>query len=129
MGLKTFKPITPGLRTLVRPDFVEITKSKPTRSLLAPLRRRGGRNTQGKMTVRHRGGGHKRRYRMIDFKRRDKAGVPGVVYSIEYDPNRTARIALIHYRDGDKRYIIWPTNIKVGDPVMSGSESEIRSQT
>ena len=126
MGLKTFKPITPGLRTLVRPDFIEITRSTPERSLLAPLRRRGGRNVQGKMTVRHRGGGHKRRYRIIDFKRRGKAGVPGVVATIEYDPNRTARIALIHYKDGDKRYILWPVNVKVGDPIMSGSEAEIR---
>lgn len=126
MGLKTFKPITPGLRTLIRPDFVEITRSTPERSLLAPLRRRGGRNAQGKMTVRHRGGGHKRRYRIIDFKRRDKAGVPGVVHSIEYDPNRTARICLIHYKDGEKRYILWPVNVNVGDPIMSGSEAEIR---
>ncbi len=129
MGLKTFKLITPGLRTLVRPDFAEITKSKPERSLLAPLRRRGGRNVQGKMTVRHRGGGHKRRYRIIDFKRRDKAGVPGVVHSIEYDPNRSARIALIHYIDGEKRYILWPINVKVGDPIMSGEEAEIRPGT
>ena len=129
MGLKTFKPVTPGLRQLVRPDFAEITKSKPERSLLRALRQRGGRNRQGKMTVRHRGGGHKRMYRIIDFKRRDKAGVPGVVASIEYDPNRSARIALIHYRDGDKRYILWPVNVKVGDPIMSGEEAEIRPGT
>ena len=93
MGLKTFKPITPGMRQLVRPDFSEITKSKPERSLLQPLRKSGGRKPAGRLTVRHRGGGHKRMYRVIDFKRRDKAGVPGVVHSIEYDPNRSARIA------------------------------------
>ena len=126
MGLKQFKPITPGMRQLVRPDFSEITRSKPERSLLKPLRKSGGRNRQGRLTVRHRGGGHKRMYRVIDFKRRDKAGVPGVVFSIEYDPNRSARIALVHYRDGDKRYILWPTGVKVGDPVMSGTQAEIR---
>jgi large subunit ribosomal protein L2 len=126
VGLKTFKPITPSMRGLIRPDFAEITKSEPERSLLAPLRKHAGRNRQGRVTVRHRGGGHKRRYRIIDFKRWDKIGVPGVVFSIEYDPNRSARIALIHYRDGEKRYIIWPVSLKVKDTVVSGPEAEIR---
>lgn len=125
MGLKQFKPITPGMRNLVRPDFAEITRDVPERSLLKPLRKRGGRNRQGRLTVRHRGGGHKRMYRQIDFKR-DNVGVPGVVASIEYDPNRSARIALIHYRDGDKRYIIWPVGLQVKDVVMAGPEAEIR---
>ncbi len=127
MGLKTFKPITPGMRELVRSDFAELTRSKPEKSLLAPLKKHGGRNNQGRITVRHRGGGHKRRYRIIDFTRRDKAGVSGKVVSIEYDPNRSARIALIQYRDGEKRYIIWPVGMKVGDTVMSGPEAEIRA--
>jgi len=126
LGLKVFKPITPGMRELVRPDFAELTRSKPERSLLAPLRKHGGRNTQGKITVRHRGGGHKRMYRKIDFKRRDKEGVEGSVISVEYDPNRSARIALIHYRDGDKRYILWPVGLQVGSIITSGPESEIR---
>jgi len=125
VGLKQFKPITPGMRNLVRPDFAEITRDVPERSLLKPLRKRGGRNRQGRLTVRHRGGGHKRMYRPIDFKR-DNVGVPGVVASIEYDPNRSARIALIHYRDGDKRYIIWPVGLQVKDVVMAGPEAEIR---
>jgi large subunit ribosomal protein L2 len=125
VGLKQFKPITPGMRNLVRPDFAEITRDVPERSLLKPLRKSGGRNRQGRLTVRHRGGGHKRMYRQIDFKR-DNVGVPGVVASIEYDPNRSARIALIHYRDGDKRYIIWPVGLQVKDVVMAGPEAEIR---
>ena len=127
MGLKRFKPITPGMRGLVRPDFSEITRDTPERSLVRPLKKTGGRNSQGRLTVRHRGGGHKRRYRVIDFKRRDKAGVPGVVASIEYDPNRSARIALIHYRDGEKRYILAPVGLKVDDVIMAGPAAEIRS--
>jgi large subunit ribosomal protein L2 len=105
--------------------FEEITRIKPEKSLLAPLKQRAGRNNQGRITVRHRGGGHKQRYRIIDFKR-DKYGVPAKVSSIEYDPNRTARIALLTYRDGEKRYILAPVGLKVGDQVMSGPEAEIR---
>ena len=105
--------------------FEEITTDKPEKSLLEPLRKRAGRNNQGRITVRHRGGGHKRRYRIIDFKR-DKDGVPGRVASIEYDPNRTSRIALIHYRDGEKRYILAPRGLKVGDEIMSGPDADIK---
>jgi large subunit ribosomal protein L2 len=105
--------------------FEEITKSKPEKSLLAPLHERAGRNSQGKITVRHRGGGHKRMYRVIDFKR-DKASVPAKVAAIEYDPNRSARIALLHYVDGEKRYIIAPVGLKVGDTVVSGPDAELR---
>ena len=126
MGLKRFKPITPGMRKLVRPDFAEVTRTEPERSLLRPLTKSGGRNRQGRLTVRHRGGGHKRRYRQIDFKRHDKAGVPGVVASIEYDPNRSARIALIFYRDGEKRYILCPVGLQVKDTLMAGREAEVR---
>lgn len=125
MGIRSVKPTSPGRRELIKSDFAEITRSYPERSLLAPLRKHGGRNAQGRITVRHRAGGHKRRYRVIDFKRRDKSGVPGSVASIEYDPNRSARIALIHYRDGEKRYILWPTGLKVNDSIMAGPEAEI----
>jgi len=110
---------------MTSPTFEEITSTEPERSLLAPLRKKAGRNVRGKITVRHRGGGHKRRYRIIDFKR-DKAGVPARVASIEYDPNRSARIALLVYADGEKRYIIAPLGLMVGDTVMSGPEAEIR---
>jgi len=106
-------------------DFEEITKTKPEKSLLAPLYKKAGRNVRGKITVRHRGGGHKRRYRIIDFKR-DKMGIPAQVNSIEYDPNRTARIALLFYADGEKRYIIAPLGLRVDDTLMSGPEAEIR---
>jgi large subunit ribosomal protein L2 len=106
-------------------DFEEITKTKPEKSLLAPLRKKAGRNVRGKITVRHRGGGHKRRYRIIDFKR-DKIGIPARVASIEYDPNRTARIALLFYADGEKRYIIAPLGLRVDDVLTSGPEAEIR---
>ena len=105
--------------------FEEITRTTPEKSLLAPLKQRAGRNNQGRVTVRHQGGGHKRRYRIIDFKR-DKFGVPGKVSSVEYDPNRTARIALITYADGEKRYMLAPVGLKVGDKVMSGPDAEIR---
>jgi large subunit ribosomal protein L2 len=105
--------------------FEEITRSRPEKSLIRPLKKRAGRNFRGKITVRHRGGGHKRRYRVIDFKR-DKSGVPGRVASIEYDPNRSARIALVAYADGEKRYILAPVGLRVGDMVMSGPEAEIR---
>jgi len=119
MGLKKLNPITPGQRFRVAPDFVEITASKPLKSLTEPLKRSGGRNNDGKMTMRYIGGGHKRRYRIIDFKR-DKDNVAATVLTVEYDPNRTARIALVQYADGEKRYIIAPKGIKVGQTIESG---------
>ena len=125
MPLKTYRPTTPGRRIAAHPTFEEITRSRPEKSLVAPLKRSGGRNVRGKITVRHRGGGAKRAYRSIDFKR-DNVGVPGKVATIEYDPNRSARIALVHYADGDKRYILCPQGIKVGDPVEAGPDAEIR---
>lgn len=125
MAVKTYKPTSPGRRGLVGPAFEEITRDSPERSLVAALRKRGGRNFRGKITVRHRGGGHKRRYRQIDFKR-DKVGIPARVASIEYDPNRTARIALLVYADGEKRYIVAPLGLRVGDQVVSGPGAEIR---
>jgi len=118
--------VTPGTRGMTGYTFDEVTKSKPERSLLLPLRKSGGRNSQGRITVRHRGGGHKRFIRIVDFKR-DKINIPAKVASIEYDPNRTARLALLHYADGEKRYIIAPVDIRVGDMVMSGPGAEIRS--
>ena len=125
MGIKQYKPTSPGRRGATGYTFEEITKKKPEKSLTVPLKKKAGRNRQGRVTVRHRGGGAKRMLRLIDFKR-DKFGVPGKVAAIEYDPNRSARIALIHYSDGDKRYILWPVGLKVGDTVMSGPEAEIR---
>ncbi len=125
MAIKQYKPTSPGRRGASGHSFDEITRSKPEKSLVAPLRRQAGRNNQGRITVRHRGGGAKRRLRIIDF-RRDKLGVPGRVASIEYDPNRSARIALVHYADGEKRYIVWPVGVKVGDTVMSGPNAEIK---
>ena len=125
MPVKSFNPTSPGRRQMTVSTFEEITTDKPEKSLLEPLRKRAGRNNQGRITVRHRGGGHKRMYRIIDFKR-DKDGVPGRVASIEYDPNRTSRIALIHYRDGEKRYIIAPRGLKVGDEIMSGPGADIK---
>lgn len=125
MPIKVFKPTSPGRRDMSGQTFEEVTHSYPERSLTAGLRKRGGRNFRGKVTVRHRGGGHKRRYRLIDFKR-DKFGVPASVKTIEYDPNRSARIALLFYADGEKRYIIAPLGLRVGDAVMSGPGAEIR---
>lgn len=125
MPVKQYKPTSPGRRGATGHSFEEITRSTPEKTLVAPLKRQAGRNNQGKITVRHRGGGAKRRLRVIDF-RRDKFGVPGKVVSIEYDPNRSARIALIQYVDGEKRYIIWPVGVKVGDIVTSGPEAEIK---
>ncbi len=125
MGMKKFKPTTPGRRFGTVPTFDEITKTRPERALVQPLRERAGRNTQGKVTTRHRGAGHKRQYRMVDFKR-DKEGVPGRVAAIEYDPNRSARLALLHYADGEKRYILAPAGLSVGDVVTSGPEVDIR---
>lgn len=119
MGLRKYNPITPSLRTKVANSFDEITTNIPEKSLVAPIKRSGGRNSEGRMTMRYIGGGHKKKYRIIDFKR-DKDGVPGNVKTIEYDPNRTAFIALIAYADGEKRYIIAPKGLKVGQSIMSG---------
>jgi len=124
MGIKKLKPVTPGTRFKSNYTFDEITKSVPEKSLTVSLKKSGGRNNLGRITARHIGGGHKRRYRMIDFKR-DKHGIAAKVFSIEYDPNRSARIALLHYADGEKRYIIAPNGLKVGDNIASGSGSEI----
>lgn len=126
MGVKKYKPTTPGQRGMTGYTFEEITRATPERSLIAPRRRHGGRNAYGRVTVRHRGGGHRRQMRLLDY-RRDKHGIPGVVASIEYDPNRTARVALLHYADGEKRYILAPIDIKVGDTLMSGPSAEIRA--
>ncbi len=125
MGIKKYKPTTPGRRFATVSTFEEITKSRPERALLEPVRSRAGRNGQGKVTVRHQGGGHKRRYRVIDFKR-DKDGIPARVAAVEYDPNRSARLALLHYADGEKRYILAPVGLRVGDTVSSGLEADIR---
>jgi len=125
MPLKTYKPTSPGRRWLMGPTFEEITKTKPEKALLQPLRKQAGRNAQGRITVRHQGGGAKQHYRLIDFKR-DKIGVPAKVTAIEYDPNRSARIALLTYADGDKRYILAPIGLKVGDKVMAGPQADLR---
>ena len=125
MAIKVYKPTSPGRRGMSVSTFEEITRTKPEKSLLRPLRKRAGRNNRGRITVRHRGGGHKRNYRIIDFKR-DKFGVPARVASIEYDPNRSARIALLVYAHGEKRYIIAPLGLRVGDSVMSGPDADIR---
>jgi large subunit ribosomal protein L2 len=125
MAIKKYKPTSPGRRGMSGYTFEEITRSKPERSLTVALRKRAGRNNQGRITIRHRGGGHRRRYRIIDFKR-DKIGIPGRVATLEYDPNRSARIALIVYADGEKRYIIAPLGLQVGDAIMSGPQAEVR---
>lgn len=125
MAVKKFKPTSPGRRGMTGHAFAEVTRSRPESGLVSTLRRQGGRNFQGRITVRHRGGGHRRRYRAIDFKR-DKLDVPARVFSVEYDPNRSARIALLHYADGDKRYILAPTGLRVGDEVKSAARAEIR---
>lgn len=126
MGIKKFKPITPGRRFMTVSDFAEITHTVPEKSLLRPLKKSGGRNKTGRITCRHRGGGHKRHYRLIDFKR-DKMGVPARVASVEYDPNRSARIALLHYADGEKRYILAPLGLKVDDVIMNTDQLEIQT--
>ena len=126
MPIKVFKPTSPGRRDMSGQTFEEVTRTVPERSLTSGLRKRAGRNFRGKITIRHRGGGHKRRYRQIDFKRRDKFDIPARVDSIEYDPNRSARIALLVYADGEKRYIVAPLGLRVGDQVMSGARTEIR---
>jgi large subunit ribosomal protein L2 len=125
MGVRRYKPTSAGRRNMSVSTFEEITKKKPEKRLLAPLNKSGGRNNYGRITTRHRGGGHKRQYRIIDFKR-NKHGVPARVAAIEYDPNRSARIALLNYADGEKRYILAPLGLNVGDTVMSGPEAEVR---
>jgi large subunit ribosomal protein L2 len=125
MGLKSYKPTSAGRRLMTVSDFAEITKSKPEKKLTKAIRKTGGRNAHGHITTRHMGGGHKRRYRLIDW-RREKDGVPAKVAAIEYDPNRTARIALLHYKDGEKRYILAPVGLNVGDTLVSGEGVDIR---
>jgi large subunit ribosomal protein L2 len=125
MGTKKFKPTTPSRRFMSSSDFAEVTTDSPEKSLIKSRTRSGGRNNRGRITMRRRGGGHKRRYRVIDFKR-NKDGVPGKVASIEYDPNRSARIALIHFADGEKRYILWPVNLEVGATVITSDTADIQ---
>ncbi|HZH03038.1 MAG TPA: 50S ribosomal protein L2 [Myxococcaceae bacterium] len=126
MGLKKHKPTSPGRRLMTVSDFADITKDRPEKSLTEAMKRSGGRNVHGHITRRHQGGGHKRRYRVIDFKRLDKDGVPAKVASVEYDPNRTANIALLQYADGEKRYILAPVGLAVGDVLYAGSAADIR---
>ncbi len=126
MAIRKYKPTTPGQRGSSVADFAEITRTTPEKSLLRPLSKTGGRNSSGKITTRHKGGGHKRQYRLIDFRRHDKDGVPAKVAHIEYDPNRTARIALLHYIDGTKRYIIAPNKLSQGDSVEAGPNADIK---
>jgi large subunit ribosomal protein L2 len=125
MAIRKFRPTSPGRRFMTVSDFDEITTAEPERTLLAPMHKTGGRNVNGRITTRHRGGGHKRRYRLIDFKR-TKDGIPAKVHSIEYDPNRSARIALLHYKDGEKRYILAPVRLRAGQMVESGAAVDIR---
>jgi large subunit ribosomal protein L2 len=125
MGIKKYKPTSPGKRFRTVMDFAEVTASEPLKALVRPLKKSGGRNNLGRVTIWQRGGGNSRRYRLIDFKR-DKAGVPAVVATIEYDPNRSARIALLNYKDGEKRYIILPVGLSVGDEIVSGKGAEIK---
>src|SRR6266581_4667011 len=127
MGIRRYKPTTPGRRGATGSDFAEVTRSEPEKSLVLPLHNRGGRNVHGKITARHQGGGHKRAYRVIDFRRADKDGIPAKVAHIEYDPNRTARIALLHYADGAKRYILAPAGLRQGDVVENGHGADIKA--
>jgi large subunit ribosomal protein L2 len=126
MGIRKYKPTTSGRRGASVSDFAEITRDHPEKSLTRPLHSTGGRNAHGRITTRHQGGGHKRSYRLIDFRRADKDGVPAKVAHIEYDPNRTARIALLHYADGEKRYIIAPEKLRQGDIVENGPKADIK---
>jgi len=126
MAIRKYKPTTPGRRGASVSDFSEITRSTPEKSLLRPLSKTGGRNSAGRITTRHIGGGHKRQYRVIDFRRNDKDGIPATVAHIEYDPNRTARIALLHYADGTKRYIIAPNKLAQGDAIEQGPKADIK---
>src|SRR3989441_11064782 len=125
MGIRKAKPTTPGRRGMSFSDFSEITRPRPERSLVVPKPKKAGRNVHGRITTRHQGGGHKQQYRIIDF-RRDKDGIPAKVAHIEYDPNRSARIALLHYVDGEKRYIVAPQQLRVGDTVLSGPDAEVK---
>ena len=127
MAIRKYKPTTPGRRGASGADFSEVTRTEPEKSLVRPLHGRGGRNVHGRITTRHQGGGHKRAYRLIDFRRADKDGVPAKVAQIEYDPNRTARIALLHYADGEKRYIIAPEGLSQGDRVENGPGADIKA--
>ena len=127
MGIKQHRPTTPTRRWQTYSDFQELTTDQPTKSLLVPLKKTGGRDAYGHVTSRFRGGGHKRRYRLVDFYRRDKAGVGALVRTVEYDPNRSARISLLEYEDGEKRYILWPHDVKVGDRLMAGPGAEIKA--
>ncbi|NUS71989.1 MAG: 50S ribosomal protein L2 [Corynebacteriales bacterium] len=126
MGIRKYKPTTPGRRGSSVSDFTELTRDTPEKSLLRPLHSKGGRNAQGRITTRHQGGGHKRQYRVIDFRRHDKDGVPAKVAHIEYDPNRTARIALLHYADGEKRYILAPNGLRQNDRIENGPGADIK---
>ncbi|MGH8963765.1 MAG: 50S ribosomal protein L2, partial [Actinomycetes bacterium] len=126
MGIRKYKPTTSGRRGSSVSDFAEISRDHPEKSLVRPLHSKGGRNVHGRITTRHQGGGHKRAYRLIDFRRADKDGVPAKVAHIEYDPNRTARIALLHYADGEKRYIIAPEKLRQGDTVENGPKADIK---
>src|SRR3978361_748028 len=126
MAIRRYKPITPGRRGSSVADFVEVTRTPPEKSLVRPLPKKGGRNNQGRIPPRHQGGGHKRAYRVVDFRRYDKDGVPAKVAHIEYDPNRTARIALLHYADGEKRYIIAPVGIGQGTAIEAGPTADIK---
>src|SRR6266568_5301031 len=126
MGIRRYKPTTPGRRGASGSDFAEVTRSEPEKSLVRPLHNRGGRNVHGRITARHQGGGHKRAYRVVDFRRVGKDGVPAKVAHIEYDPNRTARIALLHYADGEKRYVLAPAGLRQGDIVENGQGADIK---
>jgi large subunit ribosomal protein L2 len=126
MGIRKYKPTTPGRRGASVADFAEVTRDTPEKSLIRPLHSKGGRNVHGRVTARHQGGGHKRAYRLVDFKRSEKDGVPAVVAHIEYDPNRTARIALLHFADGEKRYIIAPNKLSQGDRIETGASADIK---
>ncbi len=126
MGIRKINPTSPGQRGMTKSDFAEITTSTPEKSLLKPMRKKAGRNNTGRITCRHKGGGHKQAYRVIDFKR-EKFGIPAVVQTIEYDPNRNVRISLVCYADGEKRYILTPQDLKVGDTILSGPEAEVQT--
>ena len=126
MGIRKINPTSPGQRGMTKSDFAEVTTSTPEKSLLKPMRKKAGRNNTGRITCRHKGGGHKQAYRVIDFKR-DKFGIPGTVKTVEYDPNRNVRISLVVYADGEKRYILTPHDLKVGDTILSGPEAEIQT--
>ena len=127
MGIKTHKPTTPTMRYQVTSDFAELTRSKPEKRLTVPMKKTGGRNAHGHITSRFMGGGHKQMYRLIDFYRRDKVGVAAKVLSVEYDPNRSSRISLVQYEDGEKRYILWPAGLTVGETINAGDEAEVKT--